>query len=88
MEEDIDKIFNHFGISNQKRKLVEEIYEFLEAVTLYETGSGNIADVIEEFSDVELVMRQFKQYYNITDTEQLHETAYKVARTIDKYKIK
>ena len=82
------KIFEHFGSENQERKLVEEIFEFLKAYTLYVNGLDTREHVVEEFSDVELLMYQFKQVLKIADGEQRKQNVFKIKRTMEKYGIK
>lgn len=80
-------IFRHFGSESQEKKLVEEVFEFLKAYTLYTNGLDTREHVVEEFSDVELLMLQFKEVLRITDTEQKKENNFKIKRTFEKYKI-
>lgn len=87
MEDKALRIFNHFGSENQERKLVEEIFEFLKAYTLYVNGLDAREHVVEEFSDVELLMFQFKQVLKITNVEQFENQMFKIERTFKKYKI-
>lgn len=52
MEDKALRIFNHFGSESQEKKLVEEVFEFLKAYTLYVNGLDTREHVVEEFSDV------------------------------------
>ena len=58
-------IYNYFGGDNQRRKLVEEIYEFLEAVIIYEHRKEGENEnflkmnVTEEMADVLLLLTEF-----------------------------
>ena len=64
-------IYNYFGGDNQRRKLVEEIYEFLEAVIIYdhckEEENENFLkmNVTEEMADVLLLLTEFIAAYDI-----------------------
>lgn len=87
MEDKALQIFNHFGSENQEKKLVEEVFEFLKAYTLYVNGLDTREHVVEEFSDVELMMLEFKQALKITDEEQRKQNVFKIERTFKKYKI-
>lgn len=82
------KIFHHFGSDNQKRKLVEEVYEFLEALTLYENGIGDIKHVVEEFADMKFLLLQFKEDLEITEQEEFDHILFKADRTLKRYDIK
>lgn len=81
------QIFNHFGTEKQERKLVEEVLEFLKAYILYINGLDSRDHVVEEFSDVELMMLEFKEALKITDEEQRSQNNFKIKRTFEKYKI-
>lgn len=87
LEEEALRVFKHFGTDTQERKLVEEVFEFLKELILYEAGVGDINKVIEEYDDVELLMLEFKQYLEITDEEKYDGMKYKVGRTLERYKI-
>lgn len=64
-------IYNYFGGDNQRRKLVEEIYEFLEAVIIYECcrekKNENFLkmNVTEEMADILLLLTEFIAAYDI-----------------------
>ncbi|MEE1282769.1 MAG: hypothetical protein UHK60_11080 [Acutalibacteraceae bacterium] len=87
MEDKALKIFNNFGSESQEKKLVEEVFGFLKAYTLYVNGLDTREHVVEEFSDVELLMFQFKQVLKITNVEQFENQMFKIERTFKKYKI-
>lgn len=82
-----EKIFNFFGRKTQQRKLAEEVYEFLEAVIEYESGNGTFEHVIEEYSDVKLLLDQFGIVYKIPKEEVLKTKKYKIQRTMNRYNI-
>lgn len=63
------KIIDTYGIDKQKRKFVEEVYELLEVITLYEKEKDNRSHLVEEFGDVMTVFTILKINYNITDDE-------------------
>lgn len=64
-------IYDYFGGDNQRRKLVEEIYEFLEAVIIYEHCKNEENEnflkmnVTEEMADVLLLLTEFIAEYGI-----------------------
>lgn len=78
-------IMNHFGLKCQKRKLDEECYEFLEAVTEYEelvcenesydypytVDELNVFRdrIVEEMSDLLILITQFIARYDIKKEE-------------------
>lgn len=64
-------IYNYFGGDNQRRKLVEEIYEFLEAIIIYEHCKNEENEnflkmnATEEMADVLLLLTEFIAEYGI-----------------------
>lgn len=65
MKETALKIFNNYGYENQLEKLKEEVKEFIEAVEDYEKGIGTRKHIIEEMGDVEFLVYQFRNAYEI-----------------------
>ena len=81
------KIINHFGLRNQLKKLNEECYELIEAITDYEDDyarNGTKENIIEEMADVMVLLRQFQGHYNITDIDIAFKMLYKTNRTIER----
>lgn len=80
-----EDIMNHFGIKRQKKKLNEEVYELLEAVSDYEElicenecydypyTASELAifreHIVEEMGDVLLLLTQFIARYRIEKAE-------------------
>lgn len=84
------KIFEHFGSDAQKRKLAEEFYELMEAITILDnTPNPDIHlhdDVISEIADVVILITQFMAFYDI-DCEIVNKVIrYKLSRTEDRIK--
>lgn len=89
------KIMDTFGFRNQMKKLNEEVFEFLEAVDNYEDELAfHVGDkvyenmcrdnVVEELSDVLILLFQFIEKYDI-ETEELDTYIdYKLNRTLDR----
>ena len=64
------RIFNHFGIESQKRKLNEECYEFLQAVCEWQGYTDSPIfrrHVVEELADCLVVLKQFQLSFEIAD---------------------
>lgn len=89
MEKDLLEIINHYGVNNQLRKFNEECYELIEAIIDYkyvEVYKGSPAEkyhkghLIEELSDVTVMLKQFQAYYGITDEEINDVMKYKILR--------
>lgn len=78
------KIFNYFGYENQRRKMNEEMQELNDAILLYETGNGDINNVIEEIGDLFNVINGFMEFYEITHDEVENIMKHKLDRTIER----
>lgn len=76
------KIYSHYGYKNQLKKLSEEVYEFIEAMLEYETGTGDIEHVIEELGDVEFILYQFREANEINTSEIRDVWRYKSKRQL------
>lgn len=96
MKEDLLKIIEHFGVNNQQRKLQEEIFELQEAITTHELKKsveyeiplteiiGTKEHIIEEIADICVILRQFMEYYDITQDEISERMANKINRTLER----
>ena len=87
MDEKELKIINHFGLRNQLKKLNEECYELIEAIIDFEDDNASNStkeNIIEEMADVMVLLRQFQEYYNITDIDIAFKMLYKTNRTLER----
>lgn len=95
MKEDVLKIIQHYGISNQLRKFTEEYFELVEAILNYEHdyGCGETTrrmleedrnHIAEELADCMVLLEQFKNYYDISSEEITEIFWYKVNRQLDR----
>lgn len=77
-------IITQNGLSKQKRKLVEEGFELVEAITEMQCSPSrkNLEHVIEEMADCFVVWRQFIEYYNLDIAEIMTVAKAKAERTI------
>lgn len=82
MRHNILRICRHFGSSSQKQKAIEERNELSEAVKLESIGRDSREHVLEEMSDVYIMLEQLKKIYHITNTELLKVCDYKILRTL------
>lgn len=91
MKNKLLKIINHYGIENQLKKLNEENFELIEAITHFryvEIYKGTHAykyhykHIKEEIADNLVLLTQFILYYNINldDIEKIFK--YKVDRQL------
>ena len=78
------RIFNHFGIETQKRKLNEECYEFLQAVCEWQGNPSptNVQHVVEELADCLVVLKQFLHHFGIDEQTIKQWCDYKTDRTL------
>lgn len=80
-------ILEHYGIESQKRMLIEECAELIQAVTKLERYGENAKtkqNLFAEVADVEVMIEQIKQAYNY-GTDRLVE--YKLDRQLKRITI-
>lgn len=91
----IEEIYYKHGVSNQLKKLSEEVYELQEAVKdfnsarkLNKTMDSNYKEHIEEeFSDVILLLTQIKLVYNLDNDNLRKWFDFKLKRQIARDKL-
>lgn len=79
MKNKLVKIFLHFGLRKQLKKLSEECNELIEAML-----ENDREHIKEEIADVMVVASEFKEFYEISDSELIEMIEYKVDRTLDR----
>ena len=79
MKNKLERIFLHFGLKKQLLKLAEECLELIEAML-----ENDREHIKEEIADVMVIASEFKEFYEITDTELIEMMEYKIDRTIDR----
>lgn len=94
MENNLLQIIQHYKINNQQRKFVEECYELIEAIIQreyqakdkkpYELVEFEKAHIIEEIADIEVMLDQFKAYYDIDQEEISKVKDYKIKRQLER----
>ena len=57
------KVINHFGISEQKVKAIEELGELIVALSKSLNGKASYEDVVTEIADVYIMVEQLKLIY-------------------------
>lgn len=90
MKGNLLKIVTHYGLENQKRKLVEEVYELLDALAELNYSSMNFSNnlqkmlehVTEEIADVQVMLEQIKVYWSIKPEDIQRVMEYKINRTL------
>lgn len=88
MKDKLRRIINHYGLINQKLKLLEEVGELLEAESelYYSSNLSNnyerlINHILEEYSDVQTVLEQHRLYWELALEDIKEVMIYKVNRT-------
>ena len=94
MKEDLLKIINNYGISNQLKKLSEETFELQEAIidaeynryvgVIRKPGEKAIEHIEEEFADCCVVLEQFKAYYELNNDRIIEIMKQKINRQLDR----
>lgn len=85
----IHRVISVFGERNQKMQALEELMELQSA--LFENvhrGTANRSNIVEEVADVEVVLAQIKEIFDIKSYEIEQMQDYKLRRldhTIEKY---
>lgn len=78
---DLIEIFNYFGYETQRRKLIEEVNEFLDEILLFEKGIGDIEKVEEEMADIIVLLEQFIRVYELDEYKMILIEKQKEKRT-------
>ena len=82
------KIINNYGVIPQLKYFQSEVFELNEAIItqeLDESGFGcGVEHIAEEIADCLVMIRQFKEYYGISDNDIKNIMDYKVDRQIER----
>lgn len=85
MKDDLLKIINHYGLKNQREKLMEEYQELQDELYVY-VKHGDKCDLLTEIADVFVICLQFLFEYGYDEEELLEEMQYKIDRQIGRIK--
>ncbi len=77
------KIINHFGAEKQRLKAIEELTELSEALIKDITKGGYAPYVLEEMSDVWIMLNQIKLMYGFSDAKIQEVAEQKIERTLE-----
>lgn len=93
-KEELLKIINHYGIKHQLKYIHSEYFELDEVITQreyqtkdkkpYELIEFEKAHIIEEIADIEVMLDQFKAYYDIGQEEVNKVKDYKIKRQLER----
>lgn len=86
MKEDLLKIIEHYGVSNQLKKLSEEVFEMQEAILLDLGDTKSYDHIVEELADVYVLLAQFEEYFEINQDKLIAMQSYKIRRTLERIK--
>ena len=94
MKEELLQIINHYGIKHQLKYIHSEYFELDEVITQreyqtkdkkpYELVEFEKAHIIEEIADIEVMLDQFKAYYDIGQEEINKVKDYKIKRQLER----
>lgn len=84
MDKELKTIINYYGLTNQLKKLSEEVYELQEAILLDEGDNKSLHHILEERADVEVLLRQLDLYFDINYGEFTGIMVKKVNRQIER----
>ena len=84
MEQDFLNIIKHYGLRNQLKKLSEEVYELQEAILMDDDGMESYQHICEERADVEVLLRQLDEYFEIKFDDIATWITKKVNRTLER----
>ncbi len=86
MKEKLLKIINHYGVIPQLKYLQSEVFELNEAIIRHDQecypNDEATEHIAEEITDVLVMIRQFKEYYGISNEDLKKITNYKVERQL------
>lgn len=82
MKQDLLNIIKHYGLRNQLKKLSEEVYEFQEAILMDDGSEESLNHIIEEYSDIQVILEQFLNFYELDITKIIETKVKKTARTL------
>lgn len=102
MKDDLLKIILFYGVIPQLKYFQSEVFELNEAIIRYEELNNHIGDlevydidetelkkehIAEEIADCEIFLRQFREYYNISENDIENIIKYKIDRTIKRMEV-
>lgn len=84
MNDDIKCIADHYGLSAQTGKTIEELAELIQVLARndFSESDRNMSRFVEELADVEIMLEQMKYLLSIPEAELKSIKNYKIMRTI------
>jgi len=84
-----EDIINHFGVNRQSRQAMEECGELIQAINKmlrYPDDEIKRLELIEEISDVLIMITQLKIIFDIEQSEIKRMMNYKKSRLVQRYR--
>lgn len=84
-----EDIINHFGVNRQSRQAMEECGELIQAINKmlrYPDDEVKRIELIEEISDVLIMITQLKIIFDIEQSEIRRMMNYKKSRLVQRYR--
>lgn len=79
MSDKLEKIFNHYGYNNQRKKLIEECSELIRAIV-----RDDDENFVEELADVTILTEQILNHFLKYKEEFIKIKEYKINRQIER----
>ena len=93
MKEQLKEIIEHYGINKQLKYIHSEYFELDEAILKFENTKSYFTNhnwykecIAEEIADVMCMLKQFKEYYDITDEQIEDIMRFKINRQLERIK--
>ena len=93
-QEALKSIINHYGLDAQMDMMIEECSELIKALLKYrrtKNGANSIfklgefrGDIVSEMADVEIMLRQMKVIFDVSDEERDAEIDRKIQRQLQR----
>ena len=84
MEKELLNIIKHYGLRNQLKKISEEVYELQEAILMDEGDEESYKHICEERADIEVLLRQLDEYFEIKFEDVSKWMIKKINRTLER----
>ena len=84
LEDKALKVIENYGVLAQLKYFQSEVFELSEAIIKFENGIGDIKDIIDETADVEFMLLQFKEWYEILNEEVCDREVFKADRQLER----
>jgi hypothetical protein len=68
-KETLQKAVNKWGVNIQQDMIIEEMSELIKEICKSKRGKENRIEIVEELTDVLIMLEQLKFMYNISDEE-------------------